>query len=111
MGQAVVIPPDSTETDYEDVDDFLFDTEGLDDEDADLGGYNPGVMWNSSRGGVKVILPQTKKEPLFSGSVLQFLYKKCVGLFYEVNDSFECLRIVHREVGEGFAVKLNALLC
>ena len=44
FGQAVVIPPDSTETDYEDVDDFLFDTEGLDDEDADLGGYNPGVM-------------------------------------------------------------------
>ena len=44
LGQAVVIPPDSTETDYENVDDFLFDTEGLDDEDADFGGYNPGVM-------------------------------------------------------------------
>ena len=44
FGQAVVVPPDSTETDYEDVDDFLFDTEGLDDEDADFGGYNPGVM-------------------------------------------------------------------
>ena len=57
FGQAVVVPPDSTETDYEDVDDFLFDTEGLDDVDADLGGYNPGVMRNSSRGGVKVILP------------------------------------------------------
>ena len=27
FGQAVTIPPDSTETDYEDVADFLFDTE------------------------------------------------------------------------------------
>ena len=43
LGQAVVVPPDGTESPTPDVDDFLFDTEGLDDEDADLGGYNPGV--------------------------------------------------------------------
>ena len=53
-----------------------------------------------------------QKKPLFSGSILQCLFLRFgVGLFYEVNDSFECLRIVHREVGEGFAVKLDALLC
>lgn len=47
FGQAVVVPPDSTETEYEDVDDFLFDTEGLDDEETDMGGYLPGVMKSS----------------------------------------------------------------
>ena len=47
LGQAVVVPPDGTESPTPDVDDFLFDTEGLDDEDADLGGYNPGVMVSS----------------------------------------------------------------
>ncbi len=35
---------DTNQSSAFDVDDFLFDTEGLDDEDADLGGYNPGVM-------------------------------------------------------------------
>ena len=35
---------DTNHSSASDVDDFLFDTEGLDDEDADLGGYNPGVM-------------------------------------------------------------------
>jgi len=38
------IPPDSIPTRSEDVDDFLFDTEGLDDEETDLAGYIPDVM-------------------------------------------------------------------
>ena len=77
------------------------------------------MVWNSPtstasnrRGNNHYPLCRCKtKEPLFSGSILQFLFLRLgVGLFYEVNDSFECLRIVHREVGEGFAVKLDALL-
>jgi len=31
-------------------------------------------------------------------------------LFYQINNRFERLRIVHCEVGEGFAVKFNSLL-
>ena len=65
FGQAVVVPPDSTESPTPDVDDFLFDTEGLDDEDADLGGYNPGVMWNSSREGRKKHHSADKKRAAF----------------------------------------------
>ncbi len=68
LGQAVVIPPDSTESPTPDVDDFLFDTEGLDDEDADLGGYNPGVMWNSSRGGSKKTSSLRQKKSRFSAA-------------------------------------------
>jgi hypothetical protein len=33
------------------------------------------------------------------------------GLFYQIDDSLECLRIIHREVGESFAVERNVLLC
>ncbi len=39
--------PDSTETDQPDVDAFLFDTEGLDDEETDMGGYMPGILQSS----------------------------------------------------------------
>ena len=35
---------DSTQSSQSDADDFLFDVEGFDEEDADIGGYNPGVM-------------------------------------------------------------------
>ena len=32
-------------------------------------------------------------------------------LLNQINDRFECLRIIHSEVGEGFAVQGNTLLC
>ena len=34
-----------------------------------------------------------------------------VGLLYQIDDGLECLRIIHREVGESFAVERNVLLC
>ena len=40
-------PPDSTNITQPDVDDFLFDVEGWDDEEEDNGDYAPGVMKSS----------------------------------------------------------------
>ena len=39
---------DTTNHPHHDVDDFLFDTEGLDDEDEDMGGYIPDAMRSSN---------------------------------------------------------------
>ena len=49
--------------------------------------------------------PESELCPPVAGEILQAHFK----LFYRLDDSFECLRIVHGEVGENLAVETDVL--
>ena len=67
-------------------------------------------MLTSSKGNYFILQKKETEASFFHHVKFILFFGFMIGLFHQINNRFERLRIVHCEVGEGFAVKFNSLL-